>query len=115
MIACWRGHLSTVMELIRAGAKTDTQDQVCVCVCMCLCVCVCGVQEGLTSLMLATQNGHADIVEALLDTNCDPNITENVSIEREMVATLFIDFCFSTDCWLECTAFCRQVSKSTHH
>ena len=57
--------------------------------------------------MLATQNGHTEIVEALLDANSDPNITENVSIEREMVATLFTDFCFSTDRWLECTAFCR--------
>ena len=59
---------------------------------MCTCVCVCGVQEGLTSLMLATQNGHDNVVEALLNANADPNITENVSIEREMVATLFIDF-----------------------
>ena len=63
----------------------------CVCVCVCvyihrmiaasLCVYLCVVQEGLTSLMLATQKGHAEIVEALLNANCDPNITENVSIE----------------------------------
>ena len=97
----------------------------CVCVCvhpqndasqsMYTLLCVCVVQEGLTSLMLATQNGHAEIVEALLNANCDPNITENVSIEREMVATFFIDFCFSTDGWLECTAFCRQIGKFAHH
>ena len=53
---------------------------------MCTCVCVCGMQEGLTALMLTTQKGHAEVVQALLDANADPNITENVSIEREMVA-----------------------------
>ena len=89
---------------------------VCVCVCVCtpqydgtqsICTCVCGVQEGLTSLMLATQNGHVEIVDALLNANSYPNITENVSIEQVMLATLFTEFCFSTDRWLECTAFCR--------
>ena len=89
MIACWKGHLLIVMELIRTGAKTDIQDQVCVCVCtypqnddsQSMCTCVCGVQEGLTSLMLAAQNGYAEIVEALLNANANPNITENVNIE----------------------------------
>ena len=91
MIACWKGHLPIVMEMIRTGAKTDIQDQVCVCVCVCtypqnddsqsMCTCVCGVQEGLTSLMLAAQNGYAEIVEALLNANANPNITENVNIE----------------------------------
>ena len=46
---------------------------------MCACVCVCGMQEGLTSLMLATQNGHDNVVEALLNASADPNITEHVS------------------------------------
>ena len=95
----------------------------CVCVCVhsqndesqSMCTCVCGVQEDLTSLMLATQNGHDDVVQALLNANADPNITENVSIGREMVATLYIDFCFSTDCWLDSLAFCRQVGKFSHH
>ena len=83
---------------------------------MCTCVCVCGVQEGLTALMLATQKGHAEVVQALLNANADPNITENVSIEREMVATLFIDnFCFSTDCWMDCVAFCCKVWQFEHH
>ena len=39
MIAAWRGHLSIVTELVRAGAQIDTQDQVydlCVCVCVCV-------------------------------------------------------------------------------
>ena len=35
MLACWRGYLETVKELLRAGADKDTQDQVCVCVCVC--------------------------------------------------------------------------------
>ena len=30
MLASWRGYLETVKELLRAGARTDTQDQVCV-------------------------------------------------------------------------------------
>ena len=30
MLACWRGYLETVKELLRAGARTDTQDQVCI-------------------------------------------------------------------------------------
>ena len=59
---------------------------------MCTCVCVCCVQVGLTSLMLATQNGYTKIVQALLNANADPNIIENVSIVQKMVATLFINF-----------------------
>ena len=59
--------------------------------CMCACVCVCGMQEGLTSLVLATQKGHDNVVEALLNVNANPNVTEHVSIELEMVAALFID------------------------
>jgi ankyrin repeat protein len=43
--------------------------------------CVCVVQEGLTSLILAVQNKHVEIVESLLNANADPNITENVSNE----------------------------------
>ena len=38
------------------------------------------VQNGLTALMLATQNGHVQVVQALLDAKADPNITESVSI-----------------------------------
>ena len=44
MLACWKGYLEIVKELLRAGARTDTQDQVSVCVCtkrrkvMCDCV-----------------------------------------------------------------------------
>ena len=30
--------------------------------------------------MLATQNGHVEVVQALLDAKADPNITESVSI-----------------------------------
>ena len=57
------------------------------------------MQEGLTSLMLATQNGRNDVIEALLDANANPNITENVSIEREMVATLLIFASLQTVDW----------------
>ena len=38
------------------------------------------VQVGITALMLATQNGHPEVVQALLDAEADPNITESVSI-----------------------------------
>ena len=41
---------------------------------------VCCAQEGLTALILATQNGHTEVVNALLDAKADPNITENVRI-----------------------------------
>ena len=57
------------------------------------------MQEGLTSLMLATQNGYNDVIEALLNANANPNITENVSIEREMVATLLIFASLQTIDW----------------
>jgi ankyrin repeat protein len=42
---------------------------------------VCVVQEGRTSLVLAIQNKHIEIVESLLNMNADPNITKNVSNE----------------------------------
>lgn len=121
MVASWVGELPVVKELVRAGAKTDAQDQVC---CynhrmmedrLCIHDCVCCVQEGLTSLMLATQKDRGDIVEVLLDANADPNITENVRIELEMVAMLFSDFCMlslSTDCWMDRVAFCCKIWQS---
>ena len=37
------------------------------------------VQVGLTSLILATQSGHMEVVKALLEANADPDITEKVS------------------------------------
>ena len=39
------------------------------------------LQAGLTSLILAVQNQHVEVVEALLNARCNPNTTENVSIE----------------------------------
>ena len=30
MLASWRGFLDTVKKLLRAGARTDTQDKVCI-------------------------------------------------------------------------------------
>ena len=38
------------------------------------------VQDGLSALILATQNGHVEVVQALLDAKADPNITESVSV-----------------------------------
>ena len=38
------------------------------------------VQEGLASLALAAQNGHTEVVKALLEGNADPNIVENVRV-----------------------------------
>ena len=38
------------------------------------------LQEGLTSLILATQNGNLEVIETLLNATADANITENVRI-----------------------------------
>ena len=38
------------------------------------------MQEGLTALILASQNGHSDIVDALLEAKANPDITENVRL-----------------------------------
>ena len=47
MVAAWKGHSSTVGELVRARAQIDAQDQVYNCVCvndgsqsMTLCMCI---------------------------------------------------------------------------
>ena len=56
---------------------------------MCACTCmavnlymyVCVLQAGLTSLIVAAYNQNIEVVEVLLNAGCDPNITENVSIE----------------------------------
>ena len=53
---------------------------------MCVCVCVYVwqfniiVQEGLTVLMLATQCGHEDVIQALVERNTNPKITEKVGL-----------------------------------
>ena len=46
-----------------------------------ICTIMCSVgmlQEGLTSLMVATQSAHLEVVEALLEATTDPDITDNV-------------------------------------
>ena len=48
------------------------------------------MQDGYTSLMLATQRGHVDIVKALLDAKADPNITDKVSIN--ILSTVYFYF-----------------------
>ena len=83
MVASRRGHLETVSELLTAGAKADAQDQVSIHTEYYQwqwLVYVVVVQEGLTSLAFAAQNGHTQVVKALLEGNADPNIIENVSI-----------------------------------
>ena len=38
------------------------------------------MQEGLTALILATQNRHSEVVDALLEAKANPDITENVRL-----------------------------------
>ena len=71
------------------------------------------VQEGLTALMLATQRGHAEVVQALLDAKADPNITESVSIYSYYVAS-DLQY-FHIDCRLECTFFRSKIWISTDY
>ena len=124
MLAAWKGELETVTELLRAGAQANTQDQVhvhYVCtneVCDCVRECwynhVCCMQEGLTSLMLATQNAHLKVVEALLDTMADPDITEKVRVYEQVHSfrDAMLTCHMSTDCRMECSVLCRQVRLS---
>ena len=46
-------------------------------VCMNVGICM---QEGLTSLMLATQRRHLEVVDALLEAGADPDIIDNVRV-----------------------------------
>ena len=77
MVASWRGHLKTVMELLSSGALPNAQDEVCTCAELWKAVNVCVivvVQVGLTSLILATQSGHTEVVKALLEANTEVQI-----------------------------------------
>ena len=56
------------------------------------------MQEGLTSLILATQNGHLEVVEALLGAKAHPDITENVTIINFSVHNIIIK-CQQTAGW----------------
>ena len=42
------------------------------------------MQEGLTSLMLASQKRHVKVVEALLEAGADPDIIDNVRIYEQV-------------------------------
>lgn len=64
MLGASHGRLDTVKLLIEAGADVNIQDE-----------------DGSTSLMCAAEHGHGDIVKYLLaQSDCDPNITDNVSL-----------------------------------
>ena len=38
------------------------------------------IQNGLTALMVATQRGHKDVVNALVEKKANPNITDKVGL-----------------------------------
>lgn len=62
MLAVRHGNKDAVSLLLEAGADCNSQDK-----------------EGSTALMAACEHGHIDIVRILLDnTNCDPDIKDNV-------------------------------------
>ena len=79
---------------------------------VCVHVCVCGVQEGLTSLMLAAQNGHTNVVKALLDAKANPNITDKVRVHSSNVWLRNLANCICTDCWVERTVLCSEIGQS---
>lgn len=65
MLAVRHGNKDAVGLLLEAGADCNSQDK-----------------EGSTALMAACEHGHIDIVRLLLDnTNCDPDIKDNVRIQ----------------------------------
>ena len=45
------------------------------------------IQEGFTSLILASKNGHVEVVEALLNFKADPNITDKVRVHAGLLLT----------------------------
>ena len=49
------------------------------------------MQDGLTGLILATQNGFQEIVQTLLKNGADPNITEIVSFVINTICTSLCD------------------------
>lgn len=63
MLAVMHGNKDTVSLLLVAGSDCNLQDK-----------------EGSTALMAACEHGHIEIVRSLLNnTNCDPDIKDNVS------------------------------------
>ena len=99
----------TVLELLRAGAKTDSQDQVCTCtqpIDYVHIMYICYLQEGLTSLMLAIQNGHVDVVKALLDAKANPNISDKVCLQCGPLTQLLMYMC-NTELSMDCIVLCR--------
>ena len=63
------------------------------CVSWCLCVFNCSssldsVQNGATALIVASQNGHCEIVGMLLDAKADPNMKANVSCYSDGICAL---------------------------
>src|SRR5581483_2432582 len=61
MVACHYGYYSMVDKLIKIGVAIDKQDET----------------NGSTALMWAAQQGHADIVELLLNAGADVNKQNN--------------------------------------
>ena len=97
-LASWKGHTKTIEILIQAGADTNIRGQVLGVTCNFrlyhtdLYYCP---QAGLTSLMLATQSGHASAVQTLLEGKADPNITDKVLIS---VVCFMCGSCITAHC-----------------
>ena len=82
-------------------------------------------QDGLTALIVATQNSHTDVIAALVDAKADPNIIEKVCV---IISHLYIDnsivytmahtnhLCYATTVIrLEPTLLCSQGRVSQNH
>ncbi len=58
LYASWKGHQDTVLLLLRLGAQVDAPDP----------------SGGQTALVFSSQQGHVDVVKALLYNGADPNM-----------------------------------------
>lgn len=62
------------------------------------------LQDGVTSLMWASNNGHTDTVKVLLDAKADFNITDNVRLQALCIIKYYDVILIVT-----CTGFCPDI------
>ena len=78
MLAARGGHTDIVVELVKAGAKLDLQNDVCKLALLMVQDVFCITQDGDSAVMLAARGGHTGVVVELVEAKANYYLQNNV-------------------------------------